>query len=111
VATAVTFAANTCILAVLFRRRVGRFGGRKLAVSVARALVACAVMCAVIWLLRAAMPGRGDLLIVGVCVPVGAVVFVATAWLLRAPELGELLGAVRGRGAGDGGARPTDGTL
>jgi hypothetical protein len=34
---------------------------------------------------------------VGVCVPAGAVAFLAAAWLLRAPELGELLGAVRGR--------------
>ena len=109
VATAVTFAANTIILAALFRRRVGRFGGRKLAVSVGRSLAACAVMSAVIVLLERVLSGRSDLLIVGVCVPAGFVAFVATAWLLRAPELGELLGAVGGRGAGgkdgEGGAK------
>jgi putative peptidoglycan lipid II flippase len=111
VATAATFAANTCILAALFRRRVGRFGGRKLAVSVARSLAACAVMCAVVWLLRGATSGRGDLLTVGVCVPAGAAVFVATAWLLRAPELGEFLGAVRGRRSDGNDAKPTETNL
>lgn len=111
VATAVTFAANACILAALFRRRAGRFGGRKLAVSVVRSLAACGVMCGVIWPIRSALSGRSDLLIVGVCVPVGAVAFVATSWLLRAPELGELLGAVRGRGAPDNSTKRQDGPV
>ncbi|MCJ7543164.1 MAG: murein biosynthesis integral membrane protein MurJ [Phycisphaerae bacterium] len=111
VATAVTFAANTCILAALFRRRLGRFGGRKLAVSVLRSLAACAVMCAVIWPIRSALSGRSDLLIVGLCVPAGVVAFVGAVWLLRAPELGELLGAVRGRGAAGHSAKRNDGPV
>ncbi len=111
VATAVTFAANTCILAVLFRRRCGRFGARRLAGSVVRSGVACGVMGAVIWPLRAAMSGESDLLIVAVCVPVGVAVFVAAAWLLRAPELRELLGAVRGRSMEDSGTGRRDGPV
>jgi putative peptidoglycan lipid II flippase len=111
VATAATFAANTCALAALFRRRVGRFGGRKLVVSVLRSAVACAAMVAVVWPLKVWLAGRGDLLVVGVCVPAGAIAFVVAAWLLRAPELGELLGAVRRRGGQDSGTKPTDAAL
>ncbi|HET6430326.1 MAG TPA: murein biosynthesis integral membrane protein MurJ [Phycisphaerae bacterium] len=91
VATAATFAVNTALLAILLRRRIGRFGGRKLAVSVARSLIACAAMAGAIYLLRSLLRGRSDLVLVAVCVPAGAVVFLAAARLLRAPELGELL--------------------
>jgi len=91
VATAVTFSINAAILAILLRRRIGRFGGRKLAVSIARSLTACAAMAGVIHLLLWLLQGRSDLVLVAACVPAGAAVFLAAARLLRAPELGELL--------------------
>ncbi|MFA6134116.1 MAG: murein biosynthesis integral membrane protein MurJ [Phycisphaerae bacterium] len=97
VATAVTFSANTLILAYMFRRRVGLFGGRKLAVSVLRSLAACAVMGAVIWPLKGLLAGRSDLLIVAVCVTAGAIAFLVAAKLLRAPEIDELLQSLRKR--------------
>jgi len=91
VATAVTFSVNALILAVLLRRRVGPFGGRKILISVGRSLIACAAMAGVIRALLAPLAGKPDWMIVGVCVPAGAAVFVAVPWALRAPELAELL--------------------
>jgi putative peptidoglycan lipid II flippase len=97
VATSITFAVNTIALAYLLRRRLGRIGGRQLLASVLRSLAACAAMAAALYALalhRAwsplarAAPG----VVVAVCVPAGAVVFLAAAWALRAPELAELLG-------------------
>ncbi len=90
VATTVTFTANVLVQAALLRRRLGRFGGRRLLLSLARSAVACAVMGGAISLLQWALAGRGDWLVVGVCVPAGAAVFFAAAAVLRAPELGEL---------------------
>ena len=91
VATAVTFSLNAVILGVLLRRRIGPFGGRKLAFSLARSLLACAAMAGTIRLLLASLAGRADWIVVAICVPAGAAVFVLVAWLLRCPELGELL--------------------
>ncbi len=92
---AVTFSLNVLVLALLLRKRIGRIGGRKLLASTLRSLVSCAVMAGVVLLLRRGLGGCSNGLVVAVCVPAGAAAFVATAWLLRAPELGELLGAVR----------------
>jgi len=90
-ATAGTFAVNTLILAVLLRRRVGPFGGRRLLVSIARSAAAAAAMAAALIGLRCALTGRSDGLIVGLGVPAGAGVFILAALLLKAPELSELL--------------------
>ena len=118
--TALTFGINAVVLILLLRKRVGLLGGRKLLKSFARTLAACAVMAVVlVWLLMELQqqpltlwPGMSiqpmlgyspphwgprwtSLVVVAVTVPVGAIVFIAAAWLMRAPELGELFGAVR----------------
>ena len=98
-ATSIVFSVNVIILAVLLRRKLGRIGGRKLLASVLRSLAACAAMAAAIYALGldpkwSLLAGRSNWLIVGVCVPAGAGVFFAAAWLLRAPELGELFGTL-----------------
>jgi len=89
--TTITFTINAIILIYLLRKRLGRFGGRKLALSVLRSIIACGVMTVVIYLLRWQLGGVRNWIVVAVCVPAGAVTFVVTAWLLRAPELRELL--------------------
>ncbi len=89
--TAITFTINAAILMYMLRKRLGRFGGRKLAISVLRSVIACAVMTGVIYLLRRQLGDVRNWVVVAVCVPAGAITFFAAAWLLRAPELGELL--------------------
>ena len=98
-ATSAVFSVNVIILAVLLRRKLGCLGGRKLLASALRTLAACAAMAAVIYALAldgrwSPLAGRSNWLIVGVCVPAGAAVFLAAAKLLRAPELGELFGGL-----------------
>jgi len=89
--TAITFTINAIILIYLLRKQLGRFGGRKLALSVLRSIIACGVMTGVIYLLRWQLGDVRNWIVVAVCVPAGAITFVVTAWLLRAPELRELL--------------------
>ena len=74
------------------RKRLGLLGGRKLAASIARTLLACAVMAAAVYPLRLVMEARhiNNLLVLAACISVGAVVFVLAAWLLKCPELHEL---------------------
>jgi putative peptidoglycan lipid II flippase len=119
--TALTFAINTIVLALLLRRRLGLLGGRKMAISFARSIAACLVMAAVLFWMLAEMTGReqtvipgllnigpllrsslglghcSNLVIVGLTIPVGAFVFIASAWAMRSPELAELLGPIAER--------------
>ncbi len=88
--TTITFAINAVVLGYLLRKRLGVFGGRKILASVIRGVIATAVMSAVIYLMLLYMKGTPDWLIVVVCVPGGAVVFMGTAWLLGSPEIAEL---------------------
>lgn len=100
-AAAITFSINALVLSIILRRRLGRFGGRQLAVSALRSAVAAGLMAATIWSLRSWMEshGYGNLKVVAACVPAGVVVFVAVAAGLQAPELGELFGAIRRKAA------------
>lgn len=97
-ATAVSATLNAVALAALLRRRLGRFGGRELLASTVRSAVAGALMAGAILALRTWLEPASGWLIVAVCVPVGAGVFVLAARLLGAPELGELAGSLRKRG-------------
>jgi putative peptidoglycan lipid II flippase len=95
--TATVFSVNAGVLAIKLRKRLGRFGGRKLLKSVARSVVACAVMAGVILALQHVLAGQRSWVIVGACVPAGAAAFLAAARALRSPELGELFGAMKRR--------------
>ncbi|HUT61125.1 MAG TPA: murein biosynthesis integral membrane protein MurJ [Phycisphaerae bacterium] len=88
---------NAAILGVILRRRLGPFGGRKIAASVLRSVAASGTMAAALYALLWLLRGRSSGLAVAVCVPVGAAVFFAVARALRAPELGELFGALAER--------------
>jgi putative peptidoglycan lipid II flippase len=90
--TSITFSLNTLILIWILRKRLGLLGGRKIAISIVRSLIACGAMAGVVYALRWYMNGMRNLLILAVCIPTGAAVFLMVAWLLRAPELKELLG-------------------
>jgi len=93
--TAITFTINAAVLAYLLRKRLGLFGGRKLAKSLARTAAGCAVMAAVIYLLWWLLGDVRNWVIVAVCVPAGGAAFIATVWFLGAPELAELFGRAK----------------
>jgi putative peptidoglycan lipid II flippase len=93
--TALTFMINSGVLIYLLRKRLGRFGGRKVLASVVRSIIASAVMVAVVELLQWQMKDVRDWIIVAACVPAGALVFFAVARLLKAPELAELRGQIK----------------
>ena len=91
-ATATSAGISTVILALILRRRLGRIGGRKLAVSFARSAVACAAMAGAIVPLRFWLEsqGRHSGVVVAACVSAGAAMFLLVVRLLRAPELGRV---------------------
>lgn len=93
---ALTFSVNVAILFLILRRRIGSFDGRKLAVSFARSAVSAGAMAAGLYAIQHwLLPGARPAVVVGVCVPAGAAIFILAARLLKAPELGELLGSFR----------------
>ena len=89
--TAITFSLNSALLFLILRKRLGRLGAKKIARSLIRTLIACAVMAAAVYFLRSIMADMNNWLILAVCIPAGAIIFILTAYLLRAPELTELL--------------------
>jgi putative peptidoglycan lipid II flippase len=93
--TSITFTINAVILMYLLRKRLGLFGGRKILISVARMVAGCAVMAAVVYLLRYQLGDVRNWIVVTVCVPAGAITFFAVVWLLGAPEMGELMGGIK----------------
>ncbi len=93
--TSITFAINVIVLIYILHRRLGRIGGRKIAASLVRAAIACAVMAGVVCFLKGYMKDMNNLVLLGVCVPAGAGVFVFILWLLKAPELKELMGGIK----------------
>jgi putative peptidoglycan lipid II flippase len=93
--TTLTFSANVLILVYLLRKRLGLLGGRQIAISIARTFLACAVMAAVVYLLKWYMKDMNNLLILAVCIPVGAAVFTLIVWLLGAEELAEFRGGAK----------------
>ena len=99
--TAITFTINAVILMYLLRKRLGLFGGRKILISVARTVVGCAVMAAVVYLLQYQLGDVRNWIVVTVCVPAGAITFLAVVWLLGAPELGELMGGIKASKEGE----------
>jgi putative peptidoglycan lipid II flippase len=92
--TTITFTINAVVLVYLLRKRLGLFGGRKILASAIRGIIASAVMSAVIYLLLWYMKDAHNWIIVLICVPAGAIVFVGTAWLLGSPEIAELRGSI-----------------
>ncbi len=133
IATATSASINAILLATILRRRLGRIGGRQLAFSVARTLIACAAMFAVVAWMRAEVSGQPYWIIPGALgihpmlrdamhlpalgvawqvalgVPLGAAVFMVAAAVMRAPELGELFGSLKRKkanAAGAGGGDP-----
>ena len=83
-ATSLSAVSNAVLLFILLRKKIGPFGGRALAITAAKATVACAAMTAVIlmagqwWLL-----GISELLALLLSVALGAITYFAAAALLR----------------------------
>ena len=105
-ATAAGFWINFLALLALLRKRLGRLGGRAIGVGLLRLVLASLGMGAIVWavserLLPYRMAWGLPLRIgwVGAVVSLGTVTFVAFAKLLGAPEVDEVLGAFRKKGA------------
>ncbi len=99
-ATAITATANTLLLTIILRRRWGRIGARKLAVSVGRTVISTGLMVATLVAMRTGVrerivaPGAGTdhlAMFVGLSVVSGGGIFLLSSIFLRAPEVRELL--------------------
>jgi len=98
---------NLFLLYWLLRQRLGRLGGRETLVSLARTCLASAALWIWCWIVRGRLgAGWEGALYTGGALVAGALVYVAAAAVVHAPELRALLGMVRGRhtlpGAGSG---------
>ncbi len=93
-ASSITQMINVTILAAVLRRRMGRGFTEGMALSVLRVAIATAAMAGALWAARVWPPRwglAGDLYVTVAGVVGGMAVYFATCWLLRAPEIGELL--------------------
>lgn len=105
-AVAVSSSTNFLALLLLLRRRLGRLGLRGVGASVLRSGLAAMLAAASAWLV--ARPGHweeggrapGNYALLLCAVAVAVLVYVALAWMLRVPELGELVRAFRQRRRG-----------
>jgi putative peptidoglycan lipid II flippase len=101
-ATAAGFWINFLALLALLRKRLGGMGGRAILASLLRLVLASVAMGAVVWAVAAKLaPYRMIWTLplrigwVAAVAALGAVFFLAFAKALRAPEVGEVLGALR----------------
>jgi putative peptidoglycan lipid II flippase len=103
--TSLAAAANFAILAVAFRRRHGGLRAEGLGLQLAKVLLATSALALAAWAtdrglarMLAGVSGLGVQLVRGLApVAAGAVVYLASARVLRIAELGELAGALRRR--------------
>ncbi|MFI5121085.1 MAG: murein biosynthesis integral membrane protein MurJ [Thermoanaerobaculia bacterium] len=105
-ATAAGFWINFLALLALLRKRLGRLGGRAIGAGLLRLLLASLGMGAIVWAVserlvpyRIAWSLSLRIGWVGAVAALGAFAFVAFAKLLGAPEVDEVLGAFRKKGA------------
>ncbi|HVW84141.1 MAG TPA: murein biosynthesis integral membrane protein MurJ [Bryobacteraceae bacterium] len=83
---------NSLVLLTLMRRRIGGVRAREMGISLAKIILAAALMGAVCYGLVRISPSRALNVIAGI--PLGALVFYATASALRIPELAEVKATV-----------------
>ncbi len=90
-ASSIAVLAETGILLILLRPRLGGIDGGALTVSLGRTLVAAASMGVVLWVIEGRLPTLAAMypewLLVVLSIGIGALVYAAVAWLLRSPEL------------------------
>jgi putative peptidoglycan lipid II flippase len=105
-ATATTASISTIAFALILRSRWGQLGLNSILASLARILIASAAMCGAMIGGMTIMTGPLETtsntqagLTLLICIPAGIVVFLASAWILRATELKELYQAVTHRSA------------
>lgn len=107
-ATVLSEGFNGAMLGWLLTRRLGSPGWRSLATSAARALLAAFVMAIAVYFTRSLLFRAGDSLhllpkvnqiaSVLLSIGVGGLVYLAAATILRCPEIGDVLDALRKRG-------------
>lgn len=88
---------ETLTLTWLLRRRLGGLDIRRLWESVWRALAASMAMGLALWGCLAWMPTWSAWLIGGGGIALGAAAFTGCAWLLKSPEMAQVIAAVRQR--------------
>ena len=105
-ATATTASISTLVFTLILRSRWGQIGLRSILTSLARILAATAAMCAAIiggmTIMMGTLENTSNTqagFVLMACIPAGAVVFLAAAWLLRSTELKELYNAVTHKSA------------
>jgi len=102
-ATSLSMAVNFILLTLALKKRLGRIGARGIFHSIGKASVAAVAMAAVIGALaRWVLPHEGGtwVLLVGVLGSVagGTALYCGLAYLLRCPEVAELIHVVKGAG-------------
>lgn len=85
------------VLVYLMRGRLRGLQESSLFLGLAQAGVGSLAMGAVIWLWASRSAGAPLLIYVGGAIALGLATYALTAWLLRVPELGELIASVRRR--------------
>jgi putative peptidoglycan lipid II flippase len=101
IANAVQLTCHTIIMAWLLQRRVGGLGGHGLTSLTAKALIASLAMGLLSgwvyrWVGGVALGGiLGEVVQVAIPGALGAVCYFALLWLLRVPEVGQLVGMVQ----------------
>ena len=101
-ATAICNIVSSIVLLILLRRRVGRFGGRRIASSIVRVVLVSAVVAVVayaIWKPLDSQLGQSfpaQLVSLGLALIASVVAYLVGCWLLRVPEL-DVLVSLRSR--------------
>ncbi|MFA7257481.1 MAG: lipid II flippase MurJ, partial [Kiritimatiellales bacterium] len=96
--TSITFMINALVLMYILRKRLGLLGGRKIAACIIRSAAACTVMALAVHFLKEwSLIKANYMVVLGVCVPAGTIVFIGMLWLMKAPELYEFIGSIKAR--------------
>jgi putative peptidoglycan lipid II flippase len=94
-ATSITFSINVITLMYLLRRKVGRFGGKKIAICIIRSIFCAIAMACVVYSLRWKMANSPNWLVVLVCITAGAGTYIGTMYLIGYEEIGLLFGSLK----------------
>lgn len=96
-ANSLATALEMTALLILMRRRLKGLQGRNVLRSFVQAFTGATVMATALWLWLVVSLGRSPWLVGLGGVGIGAVVYGMTIWVLRVPELGQVVGALRRR--------------
>lgn len=91
IATVISAVFNSVILYILLRRDIGDFGLRKLLITLLKSLIACAIMAFSVIIIKSSITFMSNILLLLVCVGVGAIIYFLASLLLRIDPLMDML--------------------